>query len=512
MRGLLKSFSILAGLTVAVILALFLYIQNANSLKPELEALISDQSAMSVSLRGDVSWQLLPPIRLSMQDVVAIDGDQVIEIEQLTLAMDLKAIWQDTDRWRIDALHLANAVQTQGDSRLQFKVFDLTKFELAKPANLSFDGVYSKGEDAPLSFSMAGTLTYTPALDEKGRNEKVAQLTFANTQITTDMAQGNCDLDIRESSTTPTPLAASSDADLLPLALLLSYEVIGDCAWDALTYEGETFQNVETKLTNIPPSLNLYIEAPDFFTGSLITKMHVDLDQQPIRWKILPELTDIDSEQFLQWSNRRVEWAALVAMHSEATFRGNSMEQLYATISADSHLDGGQGQINIAALKKQLANIALLTRQSGAVDEWPDVWAYEELTGNWQTRGKNQTFDLVLDHLAISGEGEIDYNTNVVEMLANVTLRQAPEGSPYKVNSILQDTPLPFRCRGVVNDVKCKLDKDATKSLVARALSGDDDTGLRRKLEQKIEDDVPEEYRETARSLLDILGRALERD
>lgn len=510
MRGLLKSISILAGLAIAMVLAVFLYIQNANSLKPELEALISDEIGMSVSLRGDVSWQLLPPIRLSMQDVVAVDDDQVIEIEQLTLAIDLKAIWQDTDRWRIDALHLSNAVRSQGDAKLQINALDLNEFELAKPANLSFEGVYSQAENAPLPFSIDGTLTYAPALDEKGLDEKVAQLTFADTQITTDMSKGTCDLDIRESSTMPASLPASSDTDLLPLAVLSSYEVIGDCSWDALTYEGETFKNVETKLTNVAPSLNLYIEAPEFFSGSLITEVQVDFGQLPIRWTILPELTDVDSEQFLQWSNRNVEWAALVAMHSEATFRGNSMEQLYRTISADSHLDGGQGQINIAALKKQLASVALLTRRSDSVDAWPDVWAYEELTGSWQTRGQNQSFDLVLDHLAISGEGEVDYSTNVVEMLAHVTLGQAPEGSPYKVNPILQDTPLPFRCRGAANDVKCKLDKGATKQLVARALSGDDDTGLRRKLEQKIDDEVPEEYRETARSLLDILGRALE--
>ena len=47
------------------------------------------------------------------------------------------------------------------------------------------------------------------------------------------------------------------------------------------------------------------------------------------------------------------------------------------------------------------------------------------------------------------------------------------------------------------------------KALIATALTGEADNGLRRKLEEKIDEEVPEEFRGVARDLLDILGRAL---
>ena len=50
------------------------------------------------------------------------------------------------------------------------------------------------------------------------------------------------------------------------------------------------------------------------------------------------------------------------------------------------------------------------------------------------------------------------------------------------------------------------------QQMISKALIEGDQSGLRRKLEKKIDENVPEEYRETARGILDLLGRSLEKE
>lgn len=506
MQAFLKFFGILVGLLVALVIAAALYVQNANHLKPELEALIAERTGIEVTLGGDLSWQLWPPIQLTASQVTAADAGRTIRIEQLALSMDVQAFWQDMSKWRVDEFHLTDTELQQDGQTIRLAKLDLTDFAPNTPADLSMSGEIQASAEAPAyPFTVDGEVTYAPASDTQ-----VEQLSFNQTRFSTTGVEGVCDVDVRDNPRVPSGLPAAKETDLLPLETLLSYDVIGDCAWSEITLDEQTFTDIETKITNLRHSLNLYIQAPDFFSGSMITEVDITLWPTPVRWHVLPELTNVDSKQLLDWRNRSIDWRALFATNSDMTFTGNSLDELYKTVSADSQLDGQPGQIDITGLKKQLANIALLTRQGESVADWPDIWNYQNMTGSLITRGENQVFDFVLDHLHINGEGKINYLTETVDMLAHVTIGAAPEGSPYRVNPILEDTPLPFRCRGPSADVKCKLDEDATKSMIARALSGGDDTGLRRKLEQKIDEEVPEEYREAAKGLLDILGRALE--
>ena len=265
------------------------------------------------------------------------------------------------------------------------------------------------------------------------------------------------------------------------------------------------------KLTNANENLNVYLETPKFFNGEAIVEVDVDLRADPLRWVVRPELTEVDSKRFLEWRNQSVNWVALFAVMGTAEFSGNSEAELYRTLQADHEFDGGQGQLDITLLKQQLAQIALLTKRGESVNDWPNEWNYETLVGRWETRGQNQAISFTLDNLAIEADGIADYAEQTVDLLANVTISPPPPGSPLSVNPLLENTPIPLRCRGPYEDIKCKVDDDAAQRLVARALQRGDDSGLRQKLEEKIEEEVPEEYREAARGLLDLLGRALDK-
>jgi hypothetical protein len=57
-----------------------------------------------------------------------------------------------------------------------------------------------------------------------------------------------------------------------------------------------------------------------------------------------------------------------------------------------------------------------------------------------------------------------------------------------------------------LDDPTCGIDSGASKRLVATVLRDTVDQEVRTELDARIEEDVPEEYRDAARSLLDLLG------
>ena len=59
----------LAALLVLTLVGAGWWLQDANRLKPSLEALLTEQAGAKVVIGGDLSWQLLPPVSLSAESV-----------------------------------------------------------------------------------------------------------------------------------------------------------------------------------------------------------------------------------------------------------------------------------------------------------------------------------------------------------------------------------------------------------------------------------------------------------
>ena len=506
---ILKGIALIISLSLAAVVAagVWFLTQDPNDLKPELEALILEQSGVQVAINGNLSWQLLPPLTLTAENLVVTDDDTQTNAESLHLNVDISAMWENVDQWKVSELHLVNTTITTPSGATKLASFDLWDFRPHEPARFEVVGSHlSSSEGATeVSGGMKGVVTYSPATAERPE-----RFVIADARVTSDLAEGVCQIDLSRLDSPVKPPPPEHPDDLLPLATLLSHDLIADCDMDRLTVGSETFQQASVRTTNTAGRHNTYLEIKDFLGGSLITEVDINLTETPIRWTVLPEMDQVDSKRLIEWRNSNVNWIANFALATDMELRGNTRTALANSVKASSEFNGGQGEIDISAIKQQLAQLATLTRRTDEVANWPDMWAYEEFVGNWRVNGKNQELELKLDNMLIEADGTLDWLTDEVDLLANVTFSEPREGSPYRVNPLIQDTPLPMRCRGTAADMKCRLDSDATQRLIARALRQDDDSGLRRKLEEKIDEEVPEEYRDAARGLLDLLGRALD--
>jgi len=507
MRQLGRILTIAFALVIALLVAGAYWIQDANRLKPELEALIAENSDYTAQINGDIKWALFPPLELQIEDLSLQRPGETISAN-VELKMDLSAMWEDLDKWQVSELHLLDTVLVQDEATTTINRLQLLDFQINQPANFFLDASHkASADEPPVAATLDGTVVYTPETDAKP-----LRITLTDTNVSADIVEGVCNADLTEVKNPPEPLRPATDEDLLPLAVLLGYNIGAQCQLSKLTLDTETFHDATVEITNIDGLLNVMIDVKDFLGGTLLTDIDVDVTQNPIEWSVLPDINNVDSQRLIDWTDQNMQWIAPIAFNSSIKMRGNSQAELMNSVQAKSEFDGGQGQINIAKIKRQLMQIAMISGQASEVSQWPDLWDYENFTGLWRIDGPTHLLKFALDNMSVDAEGDIDYAADTLDMLAQVTVYEAPEASPFRVNSLLQGTPIPVRCTGPTADPKCRIEEGAAQNLVAKALQRGDESGLREKLDKKIEEEVPEEYRETARSILDLLGRSLEKN
>lgn len=511
MRLISRLIGVIVVLLLTIGAGLALLAQDANRLKPELEALIATHSDYRVQIQGDVRWQLFPPLILHVAGLHGQSNERTIDIATLDLKVDLSAIWQDLDRWRISELLITSATVQEAERKTLVDHLRLDDFSFGEPADLALSARLAASEAAePIRITATGQVTYSPATDATPQRVALQQM-----QILSDPLDAQCNAQLTE-----VPAPAGTDApestidkseqdQLLPLDLLRSFEATAQCNLSRLALQEETFTGGTLEATNVAGKVDILINQPDFFGGTLQTEASIDYTGQPVRWAVLPKLDQVDTQRLLDWRSRNLHWAAALQLTGETTMTGNSQRELLNSLHADNDFATGQGQLDITRLKQQLLKVALLANRAEEIQEWPENLQYEKFVGSWNIRGQSHVVELKLDNLHIAGDGEYNPFEDQLNMLTHITINEAPEGSPFRINPLLQDTPIPVRCKGPIADPRCRLDEDGAKALIAAALTGDADNGLRRKLEEKIDEEVPEEFRGVARDLLDILGRAL---
>ncbi len=478
----------------------FYWIQDANRLKPQIEEIIETQTGIPVRIGGDLAWRLWPPISLSAESVTADFQGQQWAIRRLGLDIDVATVLRDPQQWQVQALALSGVEMRQAGDLLEVQSLTVRNFSPGRPAPLTTELVYTAEAQPPLPVSLGGDLTLDP---------QTGALRLDATRFTTDLAAGVCNLELEPVSYSA-PLPPAGEDDLLPLDLVRGYNWDGSCTLDRLDLPEAHFVGVAVKLANNSARSSTRVSFPEFFGGNGSLELTIDAAGDPLLWVLKPDLHDVDSERLMAWLDQRLQWLAPLAYGGTLRFEGNSEAELMASMSGETHFDGGKGSINIATIKQQILSLAKLLQEGDRIKAWPDVWKYQRFVGDWRIDRQHHLLNFALDNLSVDTEGDYLPRTEEIDLTANLTFSNDPAFPIFDVNPLLFDLPIPVRCRGKIESPNCAIDQKAAQRIVANALQSSEDNGLRSKLEQKIQDEVPEQYQDAARSLLDIFSRSVQ--
>ena len=495
---------LLAGLAVLVLLAVgaaYFVLQDPNRFKPEIEAFIQAQTGAEVEIGGDLTWQLFPPLALSAAGIRAEYEGNRYTLESLQLDLDLMSVIRsrDTDQWQVKALRLSGLTVDQEGEVTRLESLVLRDFKPATPSPFQASLTQRSSDGSELPLTLAGLL----AVDPDAR-----RISLTDTRFRTTQADGTCEISatVREGAQPPDP-----EGVIIPVSIWRSVDWSGECLLDRLTLEEEDFRDVRVTLANAAGVSTTQLQIPDFFDGSAEAIVDIDASADPVRWRIVPDLARADSTAVMAWLDQRLKWIAPLALAGEITMTGNTEEELIRSVKGKTTFDGGQGRIDIARIKKPLLDLATLFREPDRIAAWPELWRYQKLAGEWLVDGTRHELDFALDNLKAEVAGDYDPLTDALDMKASFRFEEDPELPGFDVNPVLVGLPIPLTCTGTLEAPKCSVTKDAARNLVAAALTSEEGSDIRKKIDQKIEEEVPEQYREAARGFLELLGESLKR-
>jgi hypothetical protein len=483
--------------------SVFFLIQDANRFKPELEELIEAQAGMPVKIDGDLAWRLIPPLSLTAAAISAERDGQQFSAAQLSLDIDVMTMLstQDINKWRVQALTLTDVTVVDETGQLDLAALTVRDFGLGTPAPVQASLTYTPRDAEPFPLEFTASVTVHPDPE---------RIVISDAHFSTTMTAGICNLEATPAAG-GAPAPAVTEDDLLPIETWRSYNWQGQCDLEHLTVEDQRFEAATLTLANSGAVGDNVLHIPEFFGGSASLTLGIDASAELVRWTLTPDLQGVDSQQLMSWLDQRLQWIAPLAFGGALAFEGNTSDDLMASLSGETSFDGGQGAISVTKIKQPLLALATLLQEPEQIASWPDMWDYERLIGNWRVDHQHHNLDLALDNLTVVADGAYNVAGDEMDMLAELTFKTLPTGRMFEVNPLLMDLPIPIRCQGSLENPKCRVDEKAAKRLVASALTSKEGSAMREKLDQKIDEQVPEEYRETARGLLDMLGGALNR-
>ena len=213
----------------------------------------------------------------------------------------------------------------------------------------------------------------------------------------------------------------------------------------------------------------------------------------------------------MAWLDQRLKWIAPLAYSGAITMTGNTREELVQSVQGKTTFDGGKGRIDIAQIKQPLLQLATLFREPDRIAAWPEIWDYERLIGEWVINGTRHKMDFALDNLTAAVNGTYDPLVDALDMDVEFLFQDNPGMHSFDVNPVLVGLAIPLTCSGTLEAPKCGVNPEATRNLVAAVLTSEQGSEAREKIDKAIDEKVPEEYRETARGLLDMLGESLKK-
>ena len=486
----------------------FYLLQDANRFKPQLQALLQEQTGSPVRITGPLTWQLFPPLVLRAQSIEAELAGAQWRVGQLDLDLDVMTVLNDrgVSGWQLQAVGLKDVVQVIDGGRLRIANAELTQFSLGSQAAFSAALDYTPDFEQTVATTIPAKVSGLVTVHGDAQGADLTATTFS-----TPNAAGTCNMQLVRAQPTraaPTP----TDDDIVSVALLRAVEWLGDCQLTRLMLADRDFHNASVKLKNTAGVARTVMVLPQFLGGKAKVVVVTRAQHLPVRWLIKSTLSGVHSQRLMAWLDQELQWAAPLAYNGSIALTGNTPQALLASIEGETTFDGARGNISITQIKQPLQGLATLLKEPERVSAWPDLWQYEDLTGRWRVNGSNHELALALDNLRVLAKGTYNVTEDQLDMLAELQFVSLHEGAMFDVNPLLMDLPIPLQCNGSVENPSCRLAPDAAQRIMASVLTSGENSALRAKVDTKIEEQVPEQFRDAARDLLDLLGDSLNRD
>ncbi len=495
---------IIATALVAVVSA-YIYFKDGERYKADLEDYLSETSDYQIKVNGDIQWHIWPTLGLSAQNISAIDSTNNIQVGGLTLRAQFGNIFSAIDSWQIHQFVLEDVRIDSESSQMVLNRLEINDFSPSAASPFSMDLTYTSPEPDPSTdtMSLQGQVTFTQ-LDATNSAHSVL-IEFEKTQLTSSYASGLCSGEIKNNLAQSN--AVGADTDLISIADVLAFDAEFSCALSEVQAGDYILKNGQLDLRQVAGKSTMSLSFADFFGGKFQTNTSIDVNASPIPWEVSFSSSEIDSRKLFALTESKLNWQAPLSVEGNFKMFGNTEQALAASVVGEANLDGGQGSIDVRQIKKALILINQVAAADKPVEELPDQLQYNNLQATWTIIGPANTFVLDLDNLRASAAGPVQFLEDNLSLIGEAVVQTPQPGQQIKLAPVLLNAPIPFNCEGKLAEPSCKPDTNAVGKLLVQVVKNTQQDKVKEKLDKVIEEQVPEQFREAAKQLLNLFGK-----
>jgi len=308
----------------------------------------------------------------------------------------------------------------------------------------------------------------------------------------------------------PPPAPEARDDIELPIELLTSMNVQGSHRIESLAFAGWELSAINATLSVQDGRLNFGLDPAGFYNGTLTTTTSLDARQNPPVMTSISSLRNVNVAAMAQALPAARFAQGSLNVESIATLRGDTVHQLLDSLNGTTSFSVANSAVDISLVKQAFSAMSVLspTGSSDISREWPDTVRFDTFEGYLTISDglDNQQLQTALDNFEVSASGGIDLTAEEFDYDVVLTVFGEPAAQTIPISSQYQGIGWPVTCNarfdanpsqycgpdfGKVRDLFLEIARDA----------------VQRRVQERLEEAVPEQLQDAARSLLDNLLR-----
>lgn len=300
------------------------------------------------------------------------------------------------------------------------------------------------------------------------------------------------------------PAAQYQPETELPVELLNAMTVLGSASIESIRVNDMLIEDINV-FTNIEDGL-MDIEVPpvSVFEGSMQSTLRLNAQASTPSLEITALSSDLNLVNLAPSLSRFNTVTGFLQSESTYTASGSTASNLLASLSGNTAFSITENSVDIGVIKQVFTAIAALSPTGEAIQQWPDVIRFSEMSGyhildNGFT--ESQELKLRMDNFDVSGSGGFDLEAGTFDYDLLFTVLGEPYTQTIPINELYHDVSWPVDCSAAFNEEVnryCRPDFTQVREIFTQIGTN----AARNRLQDVITDQVPEELQDSARGLL----------
>ena len=290
----------------------------------------------------------------------------------------------------------------------------------------------------------------------------------------------------------------------IPIELLNSFNVFGSIAIESVVANDLLFTGINV-FTNVEDGvLDIELQPVATFEGSVAGNIRVDGRNEEALLSTRLAISQLNLANLAPSVSRLNSVTGNLDVEVDLTATGQTTNEMMDSLNGSTAFEITENSVDIGVIKQVFTAISALSPSGGAIEQWPDVIRFAELSGFILLNSglsENQQLSLRMDNFDISGTGGIDLQQKDFDYDLQFSVLGEPYLQTIQIDELYHAVSWPIECAAAFEDEVnqyCRPDFTQVRQIFTQLGT----SAVIERLDEVISDQLPPEVSDGVRGLL----------